>query len=76
MTHKAKKNTLTKDVKYSKKFSAGKIIGLQNVIPGFALQDEVVFFTDNFTVAELHEIDVDELRKVIDVDSSILQTLW
>ena len=57
-----KKENYTRDMKYKKKFAAGKIIGLQNLIPGLAEKSEIVFFTENNIVAEIHEVDVEELR--------------
>jgi len=41
----------TESIRYSKKFTAGKIIGLQNILPQFADKTDVVFFTDNHMVA-------------------------
>ena len=52
----------TKDTKYKKKFAAGKIIGLQNLIPGLAEKSEIVFFTENHMVCEISEVDVESLR--------------
>ena len=59
---KMKKDNITKLMKYKKKFAAGKIIGLQNLIPGVAEKSEIVFFTENNMVAEVHEVDVESLR--------------
>ena len=42
-----KKENYTRDMKYKKKFAAGKIIGLQNLIPGLAEKSEIIFFTEN-----------------------------
>ena len=47
MTKRQSKDNLTKSMKYSKKFAAGKIIGLQNILPVFADHAELVYFTDN-----------------------------
>ena len=66
----------TKDLKYMKKFAAGKIIGLQNLIPDFQEKTEIVHFTDNLMVAELYEIDVMKLRKIINEDAGTLKALW
>ena len=59
---KTKKDNVTKLMKYKKKFAAGKIIGLQNLIPGVAEKSEIVFYTENMMVAEVHEVDVESLR--------------
>ena len=72
LTTKNRKGLL-KNLIYSKKFSAGRIIGLQNILPEFAEQAEVVFFTNNFMVAELHEIDVSELREAVTEDKDCLR---
>jgi len=55
---KAKK---TKDRHYSKKFAAGKVVGMQNILPGIAETSNVVFFTDNTMQTELIELDVEPL---------------
>ena len=49
-----KKENFTRVMKFKKKFAAGKIIGLQNLIPGLAEKCEIVFFTENNMVAEIH----------------------
>jgi len=59
-----------------KKYAAGKVIGLQNLLPQFAEKTEVVHFTANMMVAELHEIDVELLRKVLFTDRDALEALW
>ena len=63
-------------MKYSKKWSAGKIIGLQNILPVFVDHAEMVYFTDNSMVAEMHEIDVEPLRRVIRENKEVLRALW
>ena len=49
-------------MKYKRKLAAGKIIGLQNLIPGLAEKSEIVFFTENHMVCEITEVDVESLR--------------
>lgn len=68
MTKRPHLDTKTNMMKYSKKCSAGKIIGLQNILPVFADKAEMVLFTDNSMVAEMHEINVEPLRQVIRED--------
>ena len=63
-------------LKYQKKFTAGQIIGLQNILPVFADRTELVLFTDNSMVAEIHKVDVEKLRKVIKEDKKALKALW
>ena len=75
MTHKQKRREL-KVMKYSKKFAAGKVIGLQNIIPEFAEQTEMVIFTDNNMVAELHEVDVGPLREELGKNRQVLEKFW
>lgn len=71
-----KKDNFTRDMKYKKRFSAGKIIGLQNLIPGLAEKSEMVFFTENNMVSEIHEVDVESLRQVLAEDAHVLTGLW
>lgn len=59
-----------------KKFGAGKIIGLQNILPIFAEHSETVFFTDNSMVTEIYEVDVEVLRRAISEDATMLAALW
>ena len=59
-----------------KKFAAGKVIGLQNLIPAFQEKTEIVHFTDNLMVAELSEVDIDKLRNIINEDAQALKALW
>ena len=70
------KDSLTKDMKYKKKFASGKIIGLQNLIPGFEEKSEIVFYTENSMIAEIYEIDVELLRDVLNEDKDVLEQLW
>ena len=70
------KDSLTKEMKYKKKFASGKIIGLQNLIPGFEEKSEIVFYTENSMIAEIYEIDVELLRDVLNEDKDILEQLW
>ena len=51
LTHKEYRNLDTRTLKYMKKFAAGKIIGLQNLIPIFQEKTEIVHFTDMTMVA-------------------------
>lgn len=66
----------THERNYMKKFAAGKIIGLQNLIPVFQEQAEIVYVTDNVMVTELHEVDIEMLRSVINSNKNVLQALW
>lgn len=59
-----------------KKFGAGKIIGLQNILPIFADHSETVFFTDNTMVTEVFEVDVEPLRQTLNEDREMLRALW
>jgi hypothetical protein len=61
---------------YTKKFGAGKIIGLQNLLPIFADHANTVFYTDNSMVAELHQVDIEPLRQAIAEDRDVLKKLW
>ena len=70
---KMSKDTLTKNMKYKKKFASGKIIGLQNLIPGFEEKTEIVFYTENSMIAEIHEVDVESLRDVLNEDKDIVE---
>ena len=36
----------------------------------------MVFFTDNSMVAEMHEVNVEPLRRVIREDRNVLKALW
>ena len=36
----------------------------------------MVFFTDNSMVAEMHEIDLEPLRRSLSQDKQVLQSLW
>ena len=56
------KDVGTKGIQYTRKYVAGKVIGLQNILPEFADHGEVVFFTDNHMVAEIYELDIEPLR--------------
>ena len=56
------KAKLTKNRHYSKKFAAGKIVGLQNILPGVAEVSNVVYFSDNLIASELVEIDIEPLK--------------
>ena len=67
------KDSLTKEMKYKKKFASGKIIGLQNLIPGFEEKSEIVFYTENSMIAEIYEIDVELLRDVLNDDKDVLE---
>lgn len=49
---------------------------MQNLIPEFAEQGEVVFFTDNDMVAEIYELNAEPLRKAISEDKDMLYSLW
>ena len=73
---KMSKESLTKAMKYKKKFASGKIIGLQNLIPGFEEKSEIVFYTENSMIAEIHEVDIESLREVLDEDKDVLELLW
>ena len=59
-----------------KKFGAGKIIGLQNILPIFADNAETVFFTDNTMVSEVYEVNIEPLRIAITEDREVLRALW
>ena len=76
MTRRPNSDTKTNMMKYSVKCSAGKIIGLQNILPVLADKAEMVLFTDNSMVAEMHEINVEPLRQVIGEDREVLRQLW
>ena len=62
MAHKPA-HAATKDTTYSKKLTAGRVIGLQNLLPHFAEDFDTVFFTDNHMVAQLYEVDATNLRQ-------------
>ena len=48
------KDSKTKDMKYKKKLASGKIIGLQNLIPGFEEKTEIVLYSENSMIVEIH----------------------
>ena len=70
------KHGTTQETRYNMKFTAGKIIGLQNIIPAFQDQSELVFFTDNNMVAEMQEVNIEVLRRCINEDRNALKKLW
>ena len=59
-----------------KKFGAGKVLGLHNLIPVFQEKAEIVNFSDNVMVAELHKVDIEMLRHVLSTNKDVLQALW
>jgi len=76
LTHKDSRKLDTRNSRYMKKFAAGKIIGLHNLIPVFQEKVEIVHFTDKSMVAELHEINIAELRRVINSNGKNIKALW
>ena len=66
----------TKGLLFSRKHTAGKVVGIQNLLPQFQDQGETVFFTDNNMVVQLYEIDVAALRAVFMGDRDLLLKLW
>ena len=65
-----------KETNYSRKITAGKVIGLQNVLPHFQDHAETVFFTDNHMVGQLYEVDVAALRQRLGESRSTVAELW
>ncbi len=77
MTKKqVQKDRAASQIVYTRKFISGKVFGLQNLIPEFFEQGEVVFFTDNDMVAEIYELQTEPLKKAITENKEMLTSLW
>ena len=71
---RARIHRTVKDTNYTRKITPGRLIGLQNLIPQIQQQSETVYFTDNHMVTQLYEVNVEELRKILDEDSEATVT--